>query len=90
MVFEITDPFCIQVLRGVEEGLYKAEYLLILTYIQNHHFRLRRHLEMLIDRRLKGIVAEQTLCISKLAYWGSLYRGRSRWRLSDASLAKIP
>src|SRR5919198_3294117 len=35
MVFDMTDPFCTLVLRGIENSLYKASYLPILTDVHN-------------------------------------------------------
>jgi DNA-binding LacI/PurR family transcriptional regulator len=57
MVPDITDPYCGQILRGMEEGLYKAGYSLVLADIQNHRDRFKRYLNMLMDRRVEGIIA---------------------------------
>src|SRR6266581_7415351 len=34
MIFDMTDPFCTLVLRGIENSLYQASYLPILTDVQ--------------------------------------------------------
>ena len=57
MVFDITDPFCTQTLRGIENALYSSTYAPILTDIQNDRERFRRHLQMLLDRRVEGLIA---------------------------------
>lgn len=57
MVPDITDPYCSQILRGIEEDLYKAGYSLVLADIQNHRDRFKRHLNTLMDRRVDGIIA---------------------------------
>lgn len=57
MVPDIRDPYCSQILSGIEDALYKPGYLLVLTDIQNHRARFRGHLQRLLDRRVEGIVA---------------------------------
>jgi LacI family transcriptional regulator len=56
MVFDITDPFCTPILRGIENALYQASYLPILTDVHNQRSRLERDLEMLLDRRVEGLI----------------------------------
>jgi LacI family transcriptional regulator, galactose operon repressor len=56
MVFDMTDPFCIQVLRGIESTLYQSSYLPILTDVHNERSRFERYLEMLLDRRVEALI----------------------------------
>jgi len=56
MVFDMTDPFCIPVLRGIENGLYQSNFLPILTDVQNERSRFERYLEMMLDRRVEGLI----------------------------------
>jgi LacI family transcriptional regulator len=56
MVFDMTDPYCPLVLRGIENALYEASYLPILTDVQNERVRFERYLEMLLDRRIEGLI----------------------------------
>jgi LacI family transcriptional regulator len=56
MVFDMTDPFCTLVLRGIENTLYQASYLPILTDVHNERGRFERYLEMLLDRRIEGLI----------------------------------
>ncbi len=56
MVFDMTDPYCTLVLRGIENSLYQASYLPILTDVHNERSRFERYLEMLLDRRIEGLV----------------------------------
>ncbi|HVM92640.1 MAG TPA: LacI family DNA-binding transcriptional regulator [Terriglobales bacterium] len=56
MVFDMTDPFCTLVLRGIENALYQASYLPILTDVQNERARFERYLEMLLDRRVEALI----------------------------------
>src|ERR1700728_2041284 len=56
MVFDMTDPYCTLVLRGIENTLYQSSYLPILTDVHNERSRFERYLEMLLDRRVEGLV----------------------------------
>jgi LacI family transcriptional regulator len=56
MVFDITDPFCTLILRGLENSLYQANYLSFLADAHNESHRFERYLEMLLDRRVEGLV----------------------------------
>src|ERR1043166_9781938 len=56
MVFDMTDPYCTLVLRGIENTLYQSSYLPILTDVHNERSRFERYLEMLLDRRLEALI----------------------------------
>jgi LacI family transcriptional regulator, galactose operon repressor len=56
MVFDMTDPYCTLVLRGIENTLYQSSFLPILTDVHNERSRFERYLEMLLDRRVEGLV----------------------------------
>src|SRR5437899_13058567 len=56
MVFDITDPYCTLILRGIENCLYQSSYLPILTDVHNERGRFERYLEMLLDRRIEGLI----------------------------------
>jgi LacI family transcriptional regulator len=56
MVFDMTDPYCTLVLRGIENTLYEASYLPILTDVHNERSRFERYLEMLLDRRIEALI----------------------------------
>jgi LacI family transcriptional regulator len=56
MVFDITDPFCTPILRGLENSLYQANYLSLLADAHNETHRFERYLEMLLDRRVEGLI----------------------------------
>ena len=56
MVSDILDPFCVPILRGIENALYQSAYMSILTDFQNDRSRFERSLEMLLDRRVEGII----------------------------------
>src|SRR5499427_2100026 len=56
MVFDMTDPYCTLILRGIENSLYAASYLPILTDVHNEGSRFERYLEMLLDRRIEALI----------------------------------
>src|SRR5256884_5221449 len=56
MVFDMTDPYCTLVLRGIENTLYQSSFLPILTDVHNERSRFERYLEMLLDRRIEGLI----------------------------------
>jgi LacI family transcriptional regulator len=56
MVLDMTDPYCTLILRGIENSLYQANLLPILTDVRNERGRFERHLEMMLDRRVEGMV----------------------------------
>jgi LacI family transcriptional regulator len=56
MVFDITDPFCTLVLRGIENSLFQSSFLPILTDVHNERSRFERYLEMLLERQVEGLI----------------------------------
>lgn len=56
MVFDITDPFCTPILHGLENALYQANFLSLLADAHNEAHRFERYLEMLLDRRVEGLI----------------------------------
>src|SRR5882672_4468729 len=56
MVFDMTDPYCTLILRGIENTLYQSSFLPILTDVHNERSRFERYLEMLLDRRVEALI----------------------------------
>src|SRR5579885_1151710 len=56
MMFDVTDPFCTPILRGVENALYPLGYLPILADAHNQRERFERYLEMLLERHVDGLI----------------------------------
>jgi len=56
MLFDISDPFCTPILRGIENSLYQADHLSILADAHNEPHRFERYLEMLLDRRVEALI----------------------------------
>ena len=57
LVFDITDPYCGLVIRGIENSLEAAGFMSVLADLQNTPGRLHRCLQMLMGRRVEGIIA---------------------------------
>jgi LacI family transcriptional regulator len=56
MVFDLTDPFCTPILRGIESTLYRSNYVPILADAHNDPARFERSLEMLLERRVEALI----------------------------------
>ncbi len=56
MVFDMTDPYCTMILRGIENSLYKASYLPILSDVHNERSRFEGYLEMMLERHVEGLI----------------------------------
>ena len=56
MVFDLTDPFCTLILRGIENALYQAAYIPLLTDAHNQRPRFERCLELLLDHKIEGLI----------------------------------
>src|SRR5690242_6434926 len=56
MVFDMTDPYCTLILRGIENTLFQASYMPILTDVHNDRGRFERYLEMLLDRHVEALI----------------------------------
>ncbi|MGA7906532.1 MAG: LacI family DNA-binding transcriptional regulator [Candidatus Sulfotelmatobacter sp.] len=57
VVFDITDPYCTQILRGIENHLRPSGYFPIVSDLQNDRAQFRPSLDMLLGRRVEGIIA---------------------------------
>jgi LacI family transcriptional regulator len=57
LVFDISDPYCSVIVRGIERSLYESGYMPVLTDLQNDPKRLRECAQMLMERRVGGVVA---------------------------------
>jgi LacI family transcriptional regulator len=57
LIFDITDPYCTLILRGIENALGDAGYVSVLADLQNTPKRLRQCAQMLMERRVEGLIA---------------------------------
>jgi DNA-binding LacI/PurR family transcriptional regulator len=54
--FDITDPFCTPVLRGIENALYQSSYVPLFADAHNQRNRFERYLEMLLEHHVEGLI----------------------------------
>ena len=57
IVFDITDAYCTQILRGIENRMRPAGYFPIVADLQNEREQFRRCVDMLLGRRVEGVIA---------------------------------
>jgi LacI family transcriptional regulator len=57
LMFDATDPYCTSIFRGVENSLGDAGYMLLLADLQNTPQRLWQCAQMLMERRVEGLIA---------------------------------
>jgi LacI family transcriptional regulator len=56
VVFDLSDPFCTLILRGIDIRLRPTDYLPVVMDAHNDRNRFGRYLEMLVDRRVEGLI----------------------------------
>lgn len=56
IVFDITDPYCTYILRGIENELNASSMLYLLSDAQNNDERFENNLELLVHRRIEGLL----------------------------------
>lgn len=56
IVFDITDPYCTHILRGIENELNEASLLYLLSDAQNNRSKFEKNLELLLERRVEGLI----------------------------------
>ncbi len=56
MVFDIADPFCTLILKGIQRTLQPTSYLPIIMDAENQVKQFERYLGMLIERRVEGLI----------------------------------
>jgi len=57
LVPDVSDPYCAQVLLGIDKALYRSSYLPVLIDIQNSRARFRKFLATLFERRVEAVIA---------------------------------
>lgn len=56
MVFDVMDPYCTRIVRGVEKKLFESSYVPIFTDAHNNSERFQQYLKMLLDRRVDALI----------------------------------
>lgn len=57
LVFDITDPYCSLMIRGIDSTLGNAGYLMVLADLQNNPLRVGQCIQMFMERRVEGLIA---------------------------------
>jgi DNA-binding LacI/PurR family transcriptional regulator len=56
MAFDLSDPFCTQIVRGAQTQLHDTPYLPLLMDAQNQRKQFEAYLELLLERRVEGLI----------------------------------
>jgi DNA-binding LacI/PurR family transcriptional regulator len=56
IVFDMSDPFCILILRGIDKHFQPAGFLPIVMDAHNDRSQFERYLEMAVQRRVEGLI----------------------------------
>jgi DNA-binding LacI/PurR family transcriptional regulator len=56
LAFDMSDPFCIPVIRGIEDGLQPANYFSLLVNAQTQRKLFDSYLRMILERRAEGVI----------------------------------
>jgi DNA-binding LacI/PurR family transcriptional regulator len=56
MVFDISDPFCTLILKGIQKTLQPTSYLPIIMDAHNEPKQFERYLQMMLERHLEGLI----------------------------------
>ncbi len=56
LVIDLADPFCTRILQGIESKLLPTTYLPIVMDARNQLQQLERYLEMMVERRVEGLI----------------------------------
>lgn len=57
LVFDIADPYCSLMIRGIDSSLGNAGYLPVLADLQNNPRRFGQCIRMFMERRVEGLIA---------------------------------
>ena len=57
MVFDLTDPYCTQILRGIQNQIRPSGLFPIVTDLQDDRSQFQTCLDMLLGRRVEGIIS---------------------------------
>src|SRR6185437_436029 len=56
LAFDLSDPFCVPILRGIHEGLHDAGYLPLMMDAQTERTLFDNYLHMILERRAEGVI----------------------------------
>ncbi len=56
LAFDLSDPFCIPIVHGIQDGLHAANYLPLLMDAQTQRKLFDNYLHMILERRADGVI----------------------------------
>jgi DNA-binding LacI/PurR family transcriptional regulator len=56
LAFDLSDPFCIPVMRGIQLGLHSVDYLPFVMDAQSRRKLFDDYLNLLLERRVEGVI----------------------------------
>jgi DNA-binding LacI/PurR family transcriptional regulator len=56
LAYDLSDPYCIPIVRGIQAGLQPASYLPLLMDAQTQRGLFDSYLEMILERRAEGVI----------------------------------
>ena len=56
LAYDLSDPFCLPAVRGMQEGLQQASYLPLLIDAQAQRELFDGYLQMILERRVEGVI----------------------------------
>jgi DNA-binding LacI/PurR family transcriptional regulator len=56
MIFDITDPYCTRLLKGIEEAIEATPFLSLIMSVQNKADLFRRYSKLVQERRVEGLI----------------------------------
>jgi LacI family transcriptional regulator len=86
MVPDIADPYCAQILRGIEISFSKSSYLPFLVDIQNNRRRFKKYLDVLLARRVDGLI----ILANSLSFETELLDAVERRKIPTVILGREP
>jgi LacI family transcriptional regulator len=56
LAFDLSDPFCIPIMRGIQQGLHEARYLPLMMDAQTERKLFDAYFNMILERRAEGVI----------------------------------
>ena len=86
MVPDIADPYCAQILRGIENSFARSGYLPFLVDIQNKRELFEKYLGVLLARRVEGLI----ILANSLSFETELLRALESRKIASVILGREP
>lgn len=86
MVPDIADPYCAQILRGIENAFSRSSYLPFLVDIQNKGSLFKKYLNVLLARRVEGLI----ILANSLSFETELLSGLESRKVPSVILGREP